>query len=233
MRPARKSHGRDKILVMSGADETTIQDTFALLDYRRRVAELYREVRAGAEPELAWRHWRKARDELFATHPQSPIPDAARHDFSGVSYYEYDPGYRVPAECSSTEPQSHDVPTSGEHSMRFTRCGVTTFELAGEALTLELYWLDAYGGGLFVPFRDATSGDTTYGAGRYLLDTVKGADLGMEGDQLVLDFNFAYNPSCSYDPRWVCPLAPPANRLEVPVEAGERSGSWQVGREGG
>jgi uncharacterized protein len=234
MRPARRSHaGRDKILAMSGTDETTIQDTLALLDYRRRVAELYREVRAGAEPEPACRHWRKARDELFATHPQSPIPETARHDFSGVSYYEYVPGYRVPAECSSTEPQTYDIPTSGEHSMRFTRCGVTTFELAGEALTLELYWLDAYGGGLFVPFRDATSGDTTYGAGRYLLDTVKGADLGMEGDQLVLDFNFAYNPSCSYDPRWVCPLAPPANRLEVPVEAGERAGSWQVGRESG
>jgi uncharacterized protein (DUF1684 family) len=75
-----------------------------------------------------------------------------------------------------------------------------------------------------VPLRDATAGTTTYGAGRYLLDTVKGADLGMEGDRLVLDFNFAYNPSCAYDPRWVCPLAPPPNRLDVAIEAGERYG---------
>ena len=222
-----------KINAMSQAGETTIQDALALLDYRRRVAELYREVRASAEPEPAWRHWREARDQLFATHPQSPIPEAARHDFSEVSYYDYDHDCRVLAECSSSEPQSYDIPTSGGESMRFTRCGVATFGFGGEALSLELYWLDAYGGGLFVPFRDATSGGTTYGAGRYLLDTVKGADLGMERDQLILDFNFAYNPSCSYDPRWVCPLAPPANRLTAPVEAGERAGSWQACLEGG
>ena len=85
--------------------------------------------------------------------------------------------------------------------------------LAGSECELELYWLDAYGGGMFVPFADATSGDETYGAGRYLLDTVKGADLGTEDGRLVLDFNLAYNPSCSYDPRWACPLSPPANRL--------------------
>ena len=69
-----------------------------------------------------------------------------------------------------------------------------------------------------------TSGRSTYGAGRYLLDTVKGADLGIDGPRLVLDFNFAYNPSCAYDPRFVCPLAPPPNRLAVPIEAGERYG---------
>ncbi len=218
---------------MTEADETPIQDVLSLLGYRRRVADLYGEIRAGTEPESAWRRWRQVRDELFATHPQSPIPEADRHDFSEVCYYDYDPRFRVLAECTPSEHQSYDIPTSGEQPMRFTRYGVATFELGREALTLELYWLDAYGGGLFVPFRDASSGDTTYGAGRYLLDTVKGADLGMEGDRLVLDFNFAYNPSCSYDPRWVCPLAPPANRLAVSVEAGERSGSWQVGREGG
>ena len=76
---------------------------------------------------------------------------------------------------------------------------------------------------MFLPFRDATSGNTTYGGGRYLLDTAKGADLGSAGDALVLDFNFAYHPSCVYDPKWVCPLAPLANRLAVAVEAGELS----------
>ncbi len=87
---------------------------------------------------------------------------------------------------------------------------------------MDLYWLEGYAGGLFVPFADATSGATTYGAGRYLLDTVKGADLGTRDGRLVLDFNFAYNPSCSYDPRWSCPLAPPGNRLTVAITAGER-----------
>jgi uncharacterized protein (DUF1684 family) len=56
------------------------------------------------------------------------------------------------------------------------------------------------------------------------MDTVKGSDLGSTpDDRLVLDFNFAYNPSCSYDPRWSCPLAPPANRLSVEIRAGERN----------
>ncbi|HVM10097.1 MAG TPA: DUF1684 domain-containing protein [Acidimicrobiales bacterium] len=83
--------------------------------------------------------------------------------------------------------------------------------------------LEGYGGGLFLPFRDATAGDTTYGGGRYLLDTVKGADLGSTGSgDLVLDFNFAYHPSCAHDPRWSCPLAPPGSRLDVRMEAGER-----------
>jgi uncharacterized protein (DUF1684 family) len=75
---------------------------------------------------------------------------------------------------------------------------------------------------VYLCFADATSGDETYGAGRYLLDTVKGSDLGSENGSLVLDFNFAYNPSCCYDPRWVCPLAPPENRLPIPIRGGER-----------
>jgi uncharacterized protein (DUF1684 family) len=88
--------------------------------------------------------------------------------------------------------------------------------------TLQVLWIDVYGGGVFLPVRDATAGEETYGAGRYLLDTVKGADLGGDADELVVDFNYAYHPSCTYDPRWSCPLAPLANRLSVPVRAGER-----------
>jgi uncharacterized protein (DUF1684 family) len=75
---------------------------------------------------------------------------------------------------------------------------------------------------VFLPFRDATSGTTSYGGGRYLWDSVKGADLGSADEELVLDFNYAYHPSCVYDPRWSCPLAPRDNWLGIPVEAGER-----------
>ena len=107
--------------------------------------------------------------------------------------------------------------------MRFRRFGAVRFELGGEPQELALYWLEGYGGGVFLPFADATGRTQTYGGGRYLLDTVKGADLGDEDGRLVLDFNFAYNPSCAYDPRWVCPLSPPENRLAVEVRAGERS----------
>jgi uncharacterized protein (DUF1684 family) len=93
--------------------------------------------------------------------------------------------------------------------------------------SLDAWWLDSYGGGLFVPVKDGLAGTRTYGAGRYLLDTVKGSDLGGDLDpatgrgSLVVDLNFAYNPSCAYDPAWMCPLAPPGNTLADPVPAGE------------
>ena len=77
-------------------------------------------------------------------------------------------------------------------------------------------------GGVFLPFKDLTAGSSTYGAGRYLLDTAKGADLGLERGLLVVDFNFSYHPSCRYDPAWQCPLAPPESVLAAAIEAGEK-----------
>jgi uncharacterized protein len=184
---------------------------------------LYSEVRASADPEAAWALWRGTRDELFADHPQSPIPADQREAFDGLPYFDYDPAARALAEVSPAENRRYEIGTSGDGAYAFTRFGAAAFELGGEEQTLELYWLEGYGGGVFLPVADATSGSSTYGAGRYVLDTVKGADLGSEDDgALVLDFNFAYNPSCSYDPAWVCPLATPANRLVVAIEAGER-----------
>ena len=193
-----------------------------LLDWKRTVLGIYAEIRAAEDPAGAWANWRAERDRLFREHPQSPIPEAERAAFGGLDLYGYDPELRVLGEVEAAEPRRYEIGTSGDGTYTFSRFAVTRFELAGEALELELYWLEGYGGGLFVPFADATSGEETYGAGRYLFDTVKGADLGTDGDRLILDFNFAYNPSCSYDPRWVCPLAPPANRLTVPILAGER-----------
>jgi uncharacterized protein (DUF1684 family) len=84
--------------------------------------------------------------------------------------------------------------------------------------------MEGYTGGLFLAFRDATGGVESYVAGRYLLDGAKSADLGGDPARgtLVLDFNFAYQPSCAFDPRWACPLAPAENRLDLPIRAGER-----------
>jgi uncharacterized protein (DUF1684 family) len=194
----------------------------SLLDWKRQVIDLYRKVRTAPNARDAWSEWRAGRDRLFADHDQSPLPPHERERFQGLDYFAYDPDARVVGEVVATEPKGYDIATSGEAPYRFTRFAIAVFELLGQTLELELYWLDAYAGGLFLSFADATSGRTTYGAGRYLLDTVKGADLGMSDGRLVLDFNFAYNPSCAYDPRWVCPLAPMANRLPVPIEAGER-----------
>jgi uncharacterized protein (DUF1684 family) len=198
-------------------------DVLALSDWRRRVGELYRQLRATSDPAAAWRIWRAGRDDLFARHPQSPLPERERAAFDGLAYFDYEPSARVLATVVDVEPRTFDISTSRNSAYRFTGFGQARFELGGESLALELYWLEGYGGGIYLPFADRTNGTTSYGGGRYLLDTVKGADLGSEDDRLVLDFNFAYNPSCAYDPRWVCPLAPPANRLPVEVRAGELS----------
>jgi len=203
---------------MSASAEAALE----LLDWKRRVFALYADVRADADPAAAWRRWRETRDELFRTHPQSPLPAGARATFAGLDYFDYDPRCRVTAALGDLDAPPHPVEASGGGSLLFRPFACASFELGGVPRALELYWLEGYGGGVFLPFRDGTSGSETYGGGRYILDTVKGADLGGGKDALVLDFNFAYNPSCSYDPGWVCPLAPPGNRLALAVEAGER-----------
>ena len=189
-----------------------------LLDWKRQVFELYAEVRAAPEPEQAWHRWREGRDELFRTHRQSPLAEEARAAFSGLDYFAYDPALRLLAEVEPAEEETREIAGSAGSVTRFRRFARARFEPGA----LELYWLEGYGGGVFLPFADGTTGRETYGGGRYLLDTVKGSDLGLEAGRLVLDFNFAYNPSCSYDGRWACPLSPPANRLEVEIPAGER-----------
>lgn len=196
-------------------------DRLSLLDWKRRVFDLYSSIRS-SEPLEGWDRWRAVRDEMFAIHPRSPLNEEARSSFSGLSYFDYDASYRVLGEVGPAEEQRYEIGTSGVGTYAFSRFATASFTLQGRALSLELYWLEGYGGGLFLPFRDTTAGTDTYGAGRYLFDTVKGADLGDVEGRLVLDFNFAYNPSCSYDPRWVCPLAPPPNRLDIAIEAGEK-----------
>ena len=133
---------------------------------------------------------------------------------------------------ATLEPPDEDgelvIDTGGEDgAIRYRRAGTLTFQLLGGPCRLTVLSLVAYGGGLFAPFKDATSGRETYGGGRYLFDTAKDTDgLALEiepgSPRVTVDFNFAYNPSCAYSPRWACPLAPPENTLPVAVRAGER-----------
>jgi uncharacterized protein (DUF1684 family) len=196
------------------------EDYLSLLDWRRRVADLYAGVRSKlpADAPAARALWRLSRDELFRSHPQSPLQPSEREAFRGLPYFDYDPRFAKRGKVRPVTEERYDVPTSTGGVIPFVRFAAVDLDVG----SLELYWLDAYSGGVFLPFRDATAGKTTYGGGRYLLDTAKSADLGATGDELVLDFNFAYHPSCRYDPKWVCPLAPPGNRLQVAIEAGER-----------
>jgi uncharacterized protein (DUF1684 family) len=219
----------------------------ALADWRRRVAVMWQEWRSASagDPETATRAFRAAKDELFRDDPQSPLRPEDRASFLGLDYWPYDPAWRMevrltdvpaaPALDAFAMPGALglgaiSLPNSGQEAIAFSRIG--SVELVGplSGKRLSVYWIEGYGGGLFLPFRDATSGSATYGAGRYLLDSIKSADHG--GDwrtgTLLLDFNMAYHPSCAYDPRWACPLAPPENRLAVPVEVGERL-PWRSG----
>ncbi|HUQ44361.1 MAG TPA: DUF1684 domain-containing protein [Candidatus Limnocylindria bacterium] len=223
---------------------TAARERLELADWRRRITDLYVSVRAEAasDPARAWRHWRDAREELFRSHPQSPLPAAARRDFV-ARHWPYDANLRfevvvdpgpAPVEIAAMttfglgEPMPGGLtlalPVSSGGQEDFTRIGRVEVPFHVGVRSLGVYWMAGYAGGLFVPFRDATNGRETYGAGRYLLDAAKSADLGpgVAPDSLVLDFNFSFHPSCAFDPRWSCPLAPPENRLDIPVMAGER-----------
>ena len=193
-----------------------------LADWRRQTAELYSQVRRLGEPAHAHALWRADRDRMFATHPQSPLAPGDPLRGSGLPYWPYDPRLRFAvALLAAADPAGYEIQTAPGEVTRIRKAGwVELPEPVGGRLAV--WWLEQYGGGIFVPFRDATAGSSTYGAGRYLLDTAKGADLGLDQGQLVLDFNFSYHPSCRYDPEWQCPLAPPENRLAAAIEAGER-----------
>jgi uncharacterized protein len=194
----------------------------ALLEYRRLVAALYETARHRPGDRDAWRTWRRGRDELFASHPQSALEPGNRAGFNGLAYYTHDPGWVLKGTVEEAEPEILSIAHSKAGTTAFVRFGRVRFTASGRQLSLSLYWLDGYAGGLFLPFSDATSGSETYGGGRYLFDTAKGADLGHSGSSINLDFNYAYHPSCVHSDRWSCPLAPEENRLDLPVRAGER-----------
>lgn len=192
--------------------------SLTLLDWRRCTHEIYARVRATDDVERGWQLWREGRDALFRDHPDSPLPAERRGTFTGLPYAPYDRALRFTVAVEPGELEHFDVPTGTDGLVPVDRIGVVTLPGLG---TLDVWWLGSYGGGVFLPVRDGTAGRESYGGGRYLLDTVKGADLGGIGRELVVDLNFAYHPSCAYDDAWACPLAPDGNRLDASVHAGE------------
>ena len=195
-----------------------------LLDWRRQVGELYAAVRAEADHSRGHQLWRAGRDRLFRTHPQSPLSPEDPLRESGLPYWPYDPALRFELELRPAVEAGRRlaVPGGGEQDS-------TTMVLIGcvempppVAATVDVWWLDQYAGGIFLPLRDGSSGTESYGGGRYALDTSKGADLGGDSDHLVVDLNFLYHPSCRYDDRWLCPLAPPGNTISAVIAVGER-----------
>jgi uncharacterized protein len=159
--------------------------------------------------------FRAMKDEFFATDPSSPLTPRQRVRFRGLAYFPPDPTFAVEAEvCPYVTPVDVDLVTSCGDTERYLLAAVAWFEVNGTPAVLTLFRSER--GDLFVPFRDTTSGTETYGAGRYL-----GAESLGDG-RTLLDFNFAYNPSCAYNPGWRCPIPPVENHLAIPIRAGER-----------
>ena len=184
-----------------------------VVSWRREVHALYAAVRAEPDPATAHAMWVETRSRLFLEHAASP-----RNGEQRLRHAPYDPAYRFVVAIEGAEPERWEFTSSSDGVVPFDRIGRVTL---GDLGQLDVWWLDSYGGGLFLPVRDGSAGSLTYGAGRYVLDTVKGTDLGRVGDDWVVDLNFAYNPSCVYDPRWNCPLAPGGNRFAAPAPVGE------------
>lgn len=200
----------------------TARTAAEVVDWRRRVFALYAAVRQADSPEEAHELWRIERDDLMARHPATPLLAEDRLMFEGLPISSYDPEWRFELPILPADPGGFDFVTGTDGVVPFQRVGRVEIPDAG---SLDIWRLTTYGGGLFIPVRDALAGrpDGTYGGGRYLIDTIKGADLGSDAERgtIVLDFNFAYNPSCAYDPAWACPLAQPGSVLPVAVPVGE------------
>lgn len=201
-----------------------------LLDWRRGNHALYEDVRALAPTDPSGAHalWRAQRDVMFTTHPATPLPPGDPRFFEGLRYGAYDEALRFDVTVEPASPASFTAETGTDGQVGFERLGRVVL---GDLGALDVWWITGYGGGLWLPVRDGSSGSTSYGGGRYVLDTVKGADLGSgpgvladggrPGRPLVVDLNFLYAPSCAYDPAWACPLAPAGNRVGAVLEVGE------------
>lgn len=197
---------------------------FDVADWRIQTFALYSRVRerAVSSPSQAHQLWVDERNRMFRDHPASALSPAVQADFTGLDVATYDPDFRFQVSIEPTGAGTERaVATGTDGTVLFVQLGTVQIPHLG---SLALWKLSGYGGGLFLPFRDSTAGKTggSYGAGRYLLDTIKGSHLGGDSSRLILDFNFAYNPSCAYDEAWACPLPGPSNRLSAAIPVGER-----------
>ena len=163
---------------------------------------------------------RKEKDKFFAKHWQSPIPPEDRKKFKGLRYYPINPSLRFELDLHEHEEKEViEMADTKGFNRYFLRWGEFRFTVKNEECKLQAYKSDPHEKGFFVPFRDATNGKETYGAGRYIDLDVR--DRTKDG-RWILDFNRAYNPWCAYSENYACPFVPPENWLKVPIEAGEK-----------
>ena len=162
------------------------------------------------------KRFRAEKDRVFAKDPHSPLLPDQRRGFRGLVYFDENPELVIHGTVDRhVEPGEVRMATSAGEEQVYERYGLVRFTVDGQPAAVTLYASED-ADELFIPFRDATSGKESYGAGRYL-------EVHAHGDGVTIDFNYAYNPNCAYDPSWSCPLPPPENWLKVPIRAGEKT----------
>jgi len=169
-------------------------------------------------------HFRQELNAEFADSAKSPLTDADRRQFNGLSFYPVDPSFRVTARFVRTPGQPpFEMQTTTSRRPVYEKYGEAHFRLGGSDCILNLYQshrlrdIKEYADQLFLPFTDKTNGFGSYGGGRYIDVTIP------SGDTVVIDFNQAYNPYCCYNHKYSCPIPPKENHLPFPVTAGVKA----------
>jgi hypothetical protein len=172
------------------------------------------ESTTGSQTKTPWT--RKAKNNAFRYESESPLTPEQRTAFKDLQYFPENPALRIITTIEEHQTKPVVMMTTSTGSVQeYSKYGQFTFEVNGEAATLQVYQ-DPARNYFFLPFIDATAPDETYGAGRYL-------DIEPIGNgQFLIDFNYAYNPYCAYNEHWSCPIPPRENRLKVQIEAGEK-----------
>jgi uncharacterized protein (DUF1684 family) len=173
--------------------------------------------------------FREGREKDFRNKDLTPLLAEDFQNFKGLNYYEVDKNYLVKAKFTKTQDEKYFLmPTSSGRAAKYLKIGVLTFKLGEKEFSLAAYqsekiltdakWKELYGNSIFIPFKDLTNGKETYGAGRYIyLLTPK-------GDETMIDFNMAFNPSCAYgSEEFSCPIPPKENFLQTEIKAGEKA----------
>ena len=161
---------------------------------------------------------------LFADDEESPLTDEDRATFQGLEFFPFDPGFRVTAQLEFHEDsEPFLMKTTTDRLPVYKLFATARFTLKGRDCALEIYQSQdliqdpEFSDYLFLPFTDSSNGNDSYGGGRYL-------DLSVpEGDEMIIDFNKAYNPYCAYNSEYSCPLPPAANHLDLAVTAGVKA----------
>lgn len=168
-------------------------------------------------------HFWEEQDAHFMSKELSPLPKKMRRNFHGHQHFNFSMNYVVTAYFERIENSDTIImKTSADTEKKYVYFARVHFRLHETSCSLYVYQslslreIEEYKNHLFIPFRDATSGNETYGAGRYIDLLIPNSD------SIVINFNHAYNPYCAYTDGYFCPIPPKENTLKIEISAGAK-----------